>query len=79
MKQGDIPGALRSLRDGVKQAVARSANVRARIDKFLYPESATPGTTSTFQVDTAMESFLSGGWLGKGPGEGSERPKPSRS
>ncbi len=29
MKQGDIPGALRSLRDGVKQAVARSAGGRA--------------------------------------------------
>jgi cell division protein FtsW len=24
----------------------------------------------TFQVDTALDSFLSGGWFGKGPGEG---------
>jgi cell division protein FtsW len=55
---------------GVLAAYRWLSHVRARIDKFLYPESATPGTTSTFQVDTAMESFLSGGWLGKGPGEG---------
>ncbi len=55
---------------GVFAAYRWLSHVRARIDKFLYPESATPGTTSTFQVDTAMESFLSGGWLGKGPGEG---------
>lgn len=55
---------------GVFAAYRWLSHVRARIDKFLYPESATPGTTSTFQVDTAMESFLSGGWFGKGPGEG---------
>lgn len=55
---------------GVFAAYAWLGHVRARIDKFLYPDSATPGTTSTFQVDTAMESFLSGGWFGKGPGEG---------
>jgi len=55
---------------GVAAAYKFLPHVRARIDKFLYPESSTPGTTSTFQVDTAMESFLSGGWLGKGPGEG---------
>jgi cell division protein FtsW len=55
---------------GVLAAYRWLSHVRARIDKFLYPESATPGTTSTFQVDTAMESFLSGGWFGKGPGEG---------
>ena len=28
----------------------------------------TPG--DTFQVDTALDSFISGGWFGKGPGEG---------
>jgi cell division protein FtsW len=55
---------------GVFAAYRWLSHVRARIDKFLYPDSATPGTTSTFQVDTAMESFLSGGWFGKGPGEG---------
>ena len=44
-------------------------HVRERIMKFLDP-SAGAGAADTFQVDTAMESFLAGGWLGKGPGEG---------
>ncbi|MDB5508843.1 MAG: cell cycle protein [Hyphomicrobiales bacterium] len=45
-------------------------HVRLRIEKFLDPGNGgtTPG--DTFQVDTAMESFISGGWFGKGPGEG---------
>jgi cell division protein FtsW len=55
---------------GVLAAYRWVSHVRARIDKFLYSESTTPGTTSTFQIDTAMDSFLSGGWLGRGPGEG---------
>ena len=41
-------------------------HVRARIDRFLDPQSSG----DTFQVDTAMESFVRGGWLGQGPGEG---------
>ncbi len=44
-------------------------HVRARIEKFIEPANATT-QGDTFQVDTAMESFISGGWLGKGPGEG---------
>ncbi len=55
---------------GVVAAYHWLSHVRSRIDKFLYPETASTGTTSTFQVDTAMESFVSGGWFGKGPGEG---------
>jgi cell division protein FtsW len=43
--------------------------VRARVLKFLDP-GAGGGIVDTFQVDTATGSFLSGGWLGKGPGEG---------
>jgi cell division protein FtsW len=39
--------------------------VRARIERFLDKSSG-----DTFQVDTALESFSSGGWLGRGPGEG---------
>jgi cell division protein FtsW len=39
--------------------------VRARIERFLDKDSG-----DTFQVDTAMESFSRGGWLGRGPGEG---------
>ncbi len=44
-------------------------HVRDRILHFLDPANG-PGASDTFQVDTAMESFASGSWLGKGPGEG---------
>ena len=44
-------------------------HVRARILKFIDP-GAGGGMVDTFQVDTALDSFLSGGWFGKGPGEG---------
>jgi cell division protein FtsW len=40
-------------------------HVRARIERFL-----DKGAGDTFQIDTALESFAQGGWLGKGPGEG---------
>ncbi len=40
-------------------------HVAARIDRFMNPESG-----DTFQIDNAIESFVQGGWLGKGPGEG---------
>ncbi|MFO1116304.1 MAG: putative peptidoglycan glycosyltransferase FtsW [Beijerinckiaceae bacterium] len=45
-------------------------HVRARILKFLEPQAANGGVSDTFQVDTARDSFIAGGWLGKGPGEG---------
>jgi cell division protein FtsW len=44
-------------------------HVRARILHFIDPGQAG-GVADTFQVDRATESFTSGGWLGKGPGEG---------
>jgi cell division protein FtsW len=40
-------------------------HVTARINRFL-----DPGSGSTFQIDTALESFVRGGWFGRGPGEG---------
>jgi len=40
-------------------------HVRDRIERFLDKSSG-----DTFQVDTAIESFAKGGWLGRGPGEG---------
>ena len=43
--------------------------MRGRILSFLEPASAGGGTNS-FQVETALDSFVSGGWLGRGPGEG---------
>jgi cell division protein FtsW len=45
-------------------------HVRARVLKFVDPAAAYRGIADTFQVDTALDCFLSGGWLGKGPGEG---------
>jgi cell division protein FtsW len=45
------------------------SHVRARVLKFIDP-GAGGGMIDTFQVDTALDSFLSGGWFGKGPGEG---------
>ena len=40
-------------------------HVAVRIDRFL-----SPGSGDTFQVDMALQAIKSGGWFGKGPGEG---------
>ena len=40
-------------------------HVQSRIDAFLNPESV-----DTYQIDTALNAFRSGGWVGLGPGEG---------
>lgn len=40
-------------------------HVTGRIDRFLNPDSG-----DTYQVDKALEAFFSGGWFGRGPGEG---------
>lgn len=42
------------------------SHVASRIDRFLDPESG-----DTYQVDMALQSFMQGGWFGKGPGESS--------
>lgn len=42
-------------------------HVTSRIDKFLNKGN---GGAGEFQAETARESLLSGGWFGKGPGEG---------
>lgn len=42
-------------------------HVAARINKFL------TGEGDTFQTDTALQATIGGGWLGKGPGEGSAK------
>ena len=55
---------------GILVAYKFVPHVRSRIDKFLDPGAGGTNASDTFQVDTAMESFISGGWLGKGPGEG---------
>lgn len=50
---------------GIVTAYTLIPHVAGRINRFLNPESG-----DTFQVDTALESFTRGGWLGRGPGEG---------
>ncbi|TVR10670.1 MAG: cell division protein FtsW [Salinarimonadaceae bacterium] len=40
-------------------------HVRERIERFIDKDSG-----DSFQVDAAMQSFANGGWLGRGPGEG---------
>ncbi len=40
-------------------------HVASRIDRFLDPASG-----DTYQSDRSIDSFLNGGWFGKGPGEG---------
>lgn len=40
-------------------------HVRSRIDRFLDPASG-----DSYQVDQAMDAFTSGGFFGRGPGEG---------
>ena len=46
-----------------------SPHVHERVLRFIDPDS-TGGMVDTFQVDTALQSILAGGWLGRGPGEG---------
>ena len=40
-------------------------HVASRIDRFL-----DPTTGGSYQVDTALEAFMNGGLIGRGPGEG---------
>ncbi len=50
---------------GAAFAYSSFAHVRFRLDRFFAP---TPGDNS--QLDRAMQSFSEGGFLGRGPGEG---------
>ncbi len=50
---------------GLAGAYLTVPHVALRIKRFLDKSSG-----DTFQVDTALESFARGGWLGRGPGEG---------
>ncbi|MFN3892223.1 MAG: FtsW/RodA/SpoVE family cell cycle protein [Beijerinckiaceae bacterium] len=47
-------------------------HVRVRFDKFLNAGVDGPATNpgNSFQSDVAVDSFVQGGWFGKGPGEG---------
>src|SRR5438270_11813518 len=50
---------------GLAGAYATVPHVARRIQRFMDPASG-----DTFNIDQAVESFLRGGWLGRGPGEG---------
>lgn len=50
---------------GLTAAYLFIPHVTSRIDRFLNPESG-----DNHQTDRAIESFVEGGWLGRGPGEG---------
>ncbi|MCA1298963.1 FtsW/RodA/SpoVE family cell cycle protein [Stappia indica] len=50
---------------GLVAAYAFLPHVQSRVDRFLDPSSG-----DTFNVDRALEAFISGSWFGRGPGEG---------
>ena len=50
---------------GIVSAYFTIPHVASRIDRFLDPASG-----DTYQADRALDSFLHGGWFGRGPGEG---------
>ncbi|HEY7459175.1 MAG TPA: putative peptidoglycan glycosyltransferase FtsW [Xanthobacteraceae bacterium] len=50
---------------GILLAYQFIPHVARRFQRFF-----DPGSGDTFQIDTAIESFVRGGWLGRGPGEG---------
>lgn len=59
-----IVGAVAAGVIGIASAYTLLPHVAGRIDRFV------TGEGDTYQVDTALASFLRGGWLGQGPGEG---------
>ena len=46
-----------------------SNHVHERVLRFIDPDSSG-GMVDTFQIDTALQAILYGGWFGRGPGEG---------
>ncbi len=50
---------------GLAGAYVTVPHVARRIKQFIDKSSG-----DTFQVDTAVDAFMKGGWLGRGPGEG---------
>jgi cell division protein FtsW len=50
---------------GLAGAYATVPHVARRIQRFMDPASG-----DTYNVDQALESFVRGGWFGRGPGEG---------
>jgi len=59
---------------GLAGAYATVPHVARRIQRFMDPASG-----DTFNVDQALESFVRGGWFGRGPGEGNRQAYPAGS
>lgn len=50
---------------GAFAAYSTFSHVADRVNRFLFPDSG-----DNFQVERAVDSFIHGGWFGRGPGEG---------
>lgn len=50
---------------GALAAYTLSPHVTSRVDRFLNPDSG-----DTYQIDRALDAFHTGGFFGRGPGEG---------
>jgi cell division protein FtsW len=60
-----VAGLAASAMIGLAGAYMFVPHVSQRLQRFFDPASG-----DTFQIDTAVESFVRGGWFGRGPGEG---------
>jgi cell division protein FtsW len=60
-----VAGLASAAMGGLAMAYLFFDHVNARINRFMGSDQG-----DTFQVDRAMEAFTSGGWFGRGPGEG---------
>jgi cell division protein FtsW len=62
-----VGGLIGSLLGGLTLAYTFLPHVRKRFSEFL---AKSDDVTGTSQIDKAMQAMSSGGWFGKGPGEG---------
>ncbi len=60
-----VAGLFSAAAIGLTGAYFTVPHVARRFKRFFDPSSG-----DTFQIDNAVESFLRGGWFGRGPGEG---------
>ena len=60
-----VAGLAAAAAGGLTAAYFTVPHVARRIKRFL-----DPGSGDTFNIDIATESFVRGGWFGRGPGEG---------
>jgi cell division protein FtsW len=58
-------GLAAALGGGLLVAYASLGYVRWRVERFLHPSAG-----DSFQTERALQSFIEGGFFGKGPGEG---------